>query len=440
MQAKAAHIWIPVGIIVGMLLALLLGWFFGTDVGMFGWLGTLFLNALKMIIVPLIMSSMVLGIVRLGDIRTVGMTGFKSVAYYTVTTGLAVLVGLILVNIIQPGVADPSETPVIITEAPGNNTADIPSDGADSMNQDGTVSHPKLTVTDIVLSMVPENIIAAMADLQILPLIVFSMLLGGVLSTMGERARPLVDLFDSLEGAVIKIVDLVIWLSPLGVFGLVCGRLAEAGGLAEFVNGDLYQLRWYALAVIIGLAVHALVVLPGILILLARRNPITYFWNMMTALVTAFSTSSSSATLPVTMECVEENNQVSPRSARFVLPLGATINMDGTALYEAVAALFIAQMYGIDLSTGQQLIIFLTATLAAVGAAGIPQAGLVTMVMVLQAVDLPVEGITLILAIDWFLDRCRTTVNVWGDAIGAAVIANTREIQAADQAAAENPS
>jgi Na+/H+-dicarboxylate symporter len=188
-------------------------------------------------------------------------------------------------------------------------------------------------------------------------------------------------------------------------------------------------LGLYAVTVIVGLLIHAVLVLPLILHLFGKKNPLTYFANMAQSLATAFTTASSSVSLPVTMECVVDRNRVDSRAASFVLPLGATINMDGTALYEAVAAIFIAQIYGIDLSVGQQVVIFLTATLASIGAAGIPHAGTVTMVFVLTAVGLPLEGIGLIWAIDWFLDRCRTTVNVWGDSVGAAVIAETREIK-----------
>ena len=210
------------------------------------------------------------------------------------------------------------------------------------------------------------------------------------------------------------------------MFALIGSIVAEnIDSVDELVSG----LGWYSLTVIVGLSIHALVILPLILKFLAKRKPLEYFANMGEALATAFTTASSSATLPITIECVEEKNKVDERAASFVLPLGATINMDGTALYEAVAAMFIAQIYGIDLSIGSQVIIFLTATLASIGAAGIPHAGTVTMVFVLQAVGLPLEGIGLIWAIDWFLDRCRTTINVWGDSIGAAFISETSEFK-----------
>jgi len=270
--------------------------------------------------------------------------------------------------------------------------------------------------------MVPENLFDAALNLQILPLIVFSLFFGIVLSTFGERGQPVVRLLGMVNDVILKMVDWILWYAPIGVFGLIAGRLGAAGGLAEFW-GEFLGLLKYCLTVIVGLGIHALVVLPLILWFVGRRTPWKYAGGMAAALSTAFTTASSSATLPATFDGVVDQNKVRKDSANLVLPLGATINMDGTALYEAVAAMFIAQSYGIDMSFGDQAIVFFTATLAAIGAAGIPQAGLVTMILVLQAVDLPLEGIALILAVDWFLDRIRTTVNVWGDSIGAAVVA-----------------
>ena len=211
------------------------------------------------------------------------------------------------------------------------------------------------------------------------------------------------------------------WAAPVGIGALIAGRLGQAGGFVGFMP-ELLRVSKYAFTVILGLVIHGAIVLPLILYWFGKRAPIPYIVNMGAALTTAFSTASSSATLPVTIECTTEKNGISERTASFVLPLGATVNMDGTALYEAVAAVFIAQIYGIELGFIQMVVIFFTATLAAIGAAGIPEAGLVTMVIVLRAVNLPVEGISVLLVIDWFLDRCRTTINIWGDAVGAAVI------------------
>ena len=216
------------------------------------------------------------------------------------------------------------------------------------------------------------------------------------------------------------------YFAPIGVFALIASKLGAAGGGDLFLV-ELAKIGKYAWTVILALLLHGVLVLPAILYFVTRRNPLTYLKNLTAALTTAFSTASSSATLPITIECAEENNQVSRKASLFVLPLGATVNMNGTALYEAVAVMFIAQMMGIEMGFAEQMIVLITATLAGIGAAGIPEAGLVTMVMVLQAVGLPLEGIGMLLSIDWFLDRCRTTLNVWGDSVGAAVVGTLEE-------------
>lgn len=387
------------GILAGLLLGMAAGFWLGKEATDFAWLGELFLRALKMIIVPLIVASMITGITSIGDIRKLGRAGLVTLVYYAVTTGLAVAVGIALVNFIQPGVG--------VVHA-GDASAVL-------------AQRQSLRFTDIILHLVPANLFKAAADMDILPLIVFSLVFGAVLTTLGDRGRPVVRFFDGVNEAVMKIVHLVMWFAPVGVFGLVAGKLGEAGGGAAFME-EIAKVGKYMLTVLLGLGIHGLVLLPLVLVLFARRNPWPYFKNMLKALATAFSTASSAATLPVTFEGVEEDNGVSASAADLVLPLGATVNMDGTALYEAVAAIFIAQSYGVALGFQAQFMIFLTATLAAVGAASVPQAGLFTMVMVLQAVHLPLEGIGVILAVDWFLDRWRTAVNVWGDSVGCAVV------------------
>jgi len=276
-----------------------------------------------------------------------------------------------------------------------------------------------VSITDLILSLVHPNIVDAAANMKLLPIIVFCILLAAALSTLGEKGRPVIGFFEGLNEAMMRIVEWIMVFAPLGVFALIASKLGSAGGGEAFV-AQLAGLAKYALAVISGLLAHA-AVLCAILMLIARRSIVEYLRHMGTALMTAFSTASSSATLPLTLEGVKLAG-VDEKARRFVLPLGATINMDGTALYEAVAVLFIAQAYGIDLTFGQQMLVLLTATMAAIGAAGIPEAGLVTMVIVLEAVGLPLDGIGLILAIDWFLDRCRTTINVFGDSVGAAVV------------------
>jgi Na+/H+-dicarboxylate symporter len=269
--------------------------------------------------------------------------------------------------------------------------------------------------------LIPRNIFNAMVRTDILPLIVFSLLVGATLSVLGDRGRSTIEVISTLNDAVMRIVQWIMIVAPIGIFGLIAARIGSAGGFRGFLP-ELFALGKYSLTVVLGLAIHGVIALPLILLLVGRRNPWRYVTGVGAALLNAFSTASSSATLPLTMEGVEKENGISNRTASFVLPLGATINMDGTALYEAVAAMFIAQIYGISMSPLEQAVIFLTATLAAIGAAGIPEAGLVTMVIVLKAVDLPIEGIGLILTIDWLLDRFRTTVNVWGDSVGAGVI------------------
>ncbi|HCS12621.1 MAG: sodium:dicarboxylate symporter [Zetaproteobacteria bacterium CG06_land_8_20_14_3_00_59_53] len=373
------------------------GYLWGESMLAVQWLGDLFITALKMLIVPLVAASVISGVAGLGDVRRLGRMGGYAVSYYACTTLIAVSIGLLMANLWQPGVGVSLGSGL---GAPSPKAGDV-------------------GITDLILSLVHPNIVAAAADMKLLPIIVFCIAFAAALSTLGERGRPVIAFFESLNDGMMKLVEWIMWLAPLGVFALIASRLGAAGGGEAFI-GQLAGLGKYAAAVISGLLAHA-AVLCLLLAMLARRRIGEYLGHMATALMTAFSTASSSATLPLTMEGVQLAG-VDEKARRFVLPLGATINMDGTALYEAVAVLFIAQAYGIDLSFAQQMVVLLTATLAAIGAAGVPEAGLVTMVIVLEAVGLPLEGIGLLLAIDWFLDRCRTTINVFGDAVGAAVV------------------
>jgi Na+/H+-dicarboxylate symporter len=371
------------------------------------WIGEFFLRALKMIIVPLVMFSMISGITALGDIRNLGRVGGRTVAYFGLTTLIAVVLGTVLVAVFQPGAG---------------------LDFAGTAVPERVAAKESIGFADIVLGFVSDNVIASMAQMQLLPLIVFSLIFGGVLTTMGERGRPVSAFCEAGNEAMLKIVHLVMLLAPVGIFGLVAGRFGKAvaeGGMEAFW-AQLSAVGYYMVVVLLGLGIHGLVVLPALLWLTTGRNPFRFIRGVAPALLTAFSTASSSATLPVTLETVEKANGVDSRVANFVIPLGATVNMNGTALYEAVAVVFIAQALGIDLSLGQMLLVVITAALAAIGAAGIPEAGLVTMVIVLRAVDLPLTGVELILAVDWLLDRFRTAVNVWGDAVGAAVVAEAR--------------
>jgi len=385
--------------LIGISMGGLCGWVFGKEMLIVDWIGEMFLDTLKMLVIPLIVSSMIVGITGLGDIRKVGKAGTITLVYFLSTSGIAVIAGIIVVNIMQPGLG---------VEL----TTDIP---------EKVAGKESIGITDILESFVTPNLFESMAKMEILPIIMFSLVFGGVLTTLGEKGKLVISVFDGINIAIMKIVHLVMYFAPLGVFALVSSKLGAAGG-GDLFLAELLKIGKFALTVILGLMIHALITLPAILYFVAKQNPLTYFKNMSAALTTALSTASSAATLPVTIECVEEENKISRRTTLFVIPLGATVNMNGTALYESIAAIFIAQMVGIHLGLGDQVLIFLTATLAAIGAAGIPEAGLVTMVIVLQAVGLPLEGIGMLLSIDWFLDRLRTSVNVWGDSIGAAVV------------------
>jgi Na+/H+-dicarboxylate symporter len=342
---------------------------------------------LKMMIIPLNFSSMILGVTTIGDTRKLGRLGGFTILYYLITTLVAVTTGIILVNLIKPGVGI-------------------------SFELSQTISDQNYSFLDVIRGIIPENIVES--------IIFFALFFGIVMNLVGEKAKPVGAFFEGVFEISMKMTHYIILFAPIGIFGLVATRLGAAGGWFAFKD-ELVGLGFYSVTVIGGLSIHAFVTLPLILWTLGRRSPIKYLKSMSDALFTAFSTASSSATLPLTLSCTEKA-KVNRSTSGFVLPLGATVNMDGTALYEAVAAIFIAQLYGIEITFVQQVIIVLTATLAAIGAAGIPQAGLVTMIIVLKTVGLPIEGIGAILAIDWFLDRIRTTVNVWGDSIGAAVI------------------
>ncbi|MHC4666425.1 MAG: dicarboxylate/amino acid:cation symporter, partial [Planctomycetota bacterium] len=319
-----------------------------------------------------------------------------------------VLVGLVLVNLIRPG------TGITVEQTVDTSERQTPS------------------VVSIVEDIVPENLFAAMAQDKVLSIIFFSLLLGVAISSVGEKGRGLAAIFESFNAVMMKITGWIMRLAPFGVFALMAHTVGTLG------LGVMRPLAVYMVTVALGLSIHAIVTLPALLFLFGRYSPVRFIKDVFSAVATAFSTASSAATLPITMECVEENAGVSNKVASFVLPLGATVNMDGTALYEAVAAMFIAQAYGISLTLGQQLIIMLTATLASIGAAAIPGAGLVTMVIVLKAVNLPLEGIGMILAVDRLLDMLRTAVNVWGDACGTVVVARLEAEQLSTAAGDEN--
>ncbi len=372
--------------------------------------GNLFLRMLLLVVLPLVVTSMVCGIASLGSVRRMGRLGALTLFYYVATCAAAVFLGMLLVQKIQPGVNADDTFAYVDEQFLGQRQVSlldtIVAVIAGEPGQPGS-------------GMVPANLVAAAAETNVLAVILFALCFGAALATLGEKGRPAVDVFRAANEALMKLVRWIIALTPVGVFGLIATQIAQSGGGRAFL-AELGRLGWFVATVSLGLAIHFLL-LCLVLRLFARRSPLQYVYQVARALMTALGTDSSSATLPVTIECVEQAG-VSPKAAGFVLPLGATVNMDGTALYEAVAAIFIAQSAGIPLSGPALVIIFLTATLAAIGAPGIPNAGLVTLLIVLAAVNLPAAGIGTILAVDWFLDRERTTVNVFGDAVGAAVI------------------
>ena len=357
--------------------------------------GDVFLSLLKMIIVPLVFTSVFVAMLGLGSLRKFGDMGVKTVTYYVVTTSFSVLVGLVLVNLIDPGKGSGSGLP----------------------EPQGGLEIKKLTFEDIVWNIIPTNPIKSFTEGQVLQIIFFAILFGlATLTVSKSKMDHILNLFDGLNEGLINLTRWVVKLTPVGVFALVSYMVASVGV-------DVLLSLWeYALTVVLGLGVHAFITLPLIAFLFGRYNPYSYFRSIREAPLLAFSTASSAATLPVSMQVAEEKGGVRKETAGFVLPLGATINMDGTALYESVAAVFIANLYGIDLSLSQMVMIFLTATLASIGAAAIPGAGLIMLALVLSSIGVPLEGIGIIIAVDRFLDMLRTAVNVWGDLNGAKII------------------
>ena len=366
-------------------------------------IGTLFLKALKMIIIPLIATSIITGVAGAGRAAGIGSLGLKTFTYYLSTSLLAIVTGLVLVNVIKPG----QGAELGLQEEPAKLQESIDKFG----------DSPGAAIERLLLDMIPTNPFKAMAEGDILQLIVFSLLFGFFTTRItSPHSESIIQFFQAAFETMMKLTHFVMRFAPIGIFALVA-KIVATTGFAPFVD-----LALYALTVFFGLLFHSLVTLPLLLFFIGRRSPKAHSQAMAPALLTAFSTSSSSATLPLTMDSLEQRAGVSNRTTSFVVPLGATINMDGTALYECVAAMFIAQAYGVDLGPAQQFLVVITALLASVGAAGIPMAGLVMISVILTAVGLPLEGLGLILAVDRVLDMCRTTVNVWSDSCGAAII------------------
>ncbi len=357
-------------------------------------LGTMFLNLIKMIIVPLVLASLVVGTCGLGDVKKLGRIGGKTLAYYLFTTAFAVTLGLILANIFKVGAGFTLPAEIKPAEA-----SQIPK------------------FVDTLLNIIPTNPIKALADGNMLQIIAFALILGGGIVVLGDKGKPVYDFFDSLAEITYKITGGIMKLAPYAVFALITPVVAENGPKI------LLPLLSVILIVYAGCVIHAAVVYSGTLALFAKISPIKFFKSIFPAQAIAFTTCSSAATLPVNMQCTEESLGVPKSISSFVLPLGATINMDGTALYQGVCALFIANVFGLELTLSQQFTIVLTATLASIGTAGVPGAGLIMLTMVLQTVGLPLEGLALVAGIDRVLDMARTTVNITGDSACAVVIA-----------------
>ncbi|XP_059170368.1 excitatory amino acid transporter 1-like [Physella acuta] len=431
--------------------------------------GDLLMRMLKMLIVPLIISSMITGLASL-DAKNSGKMGLRAIVYYLSTTFIAIILGIILVLSIHPGEYDggirkrskkqkhpPSsldafldlirnifppnilqacfqhtltvytvdEPEEFITTQPNTTTSsDLNTTLATTITTIITTTQRTIIDNSTNQTIITEEVTkwvrtTPMADgVNVLGIITFCTAFGILISIMGPKGKIMIDFFQVLNEIIMKMVLMVMWYSPIGIMFLIAGKILELDDPAKVGQ----QLGMYMITILVGLTIHTVVVLPGIYFVITRKNPYLVMWGVIQAWVTALGTASSTATLPVTFRCLEENLHIDKRVTRFVLPIGATINMDGTALYEAVAPIFIAQMNGMELSFGKIVAISLTATCASIGAAAIPSAGLVTMIMVLTSVGLPADDISLILAVDWFLDRFRTSTNVLGDSYGAAVV------------------
>ena len=384
---------ILIGLAAGIILGLLLQGAPDFAQKWIGPIGTFFLGFIRMIIVPLVLSSLVVGTCGLGDAKKLGRIGGKTILYYLCTTAFAVTIGVILANLSHVGAGINIPTDAKVT------AAEIPS------------------AANTILGLIPTNPAKSIVDGNMLQIIVFAIILGGGIMLLKSKSEPLFHFFDSLAEVCYKIIGVIMKFAPIGVFALITPVVAANGPKV------LLPLLKVIIVVYIACILHATVVYSSVLKIFANFSPIKFFKGLFPAMALAFTTSSSSGTLPVTMKCAEENLGVPKTISSFVLPLGATINMDGTAIYQGICALFVAQVYGIDLSFAQQVTIILMATLASIGTAGVPSAGLIMLTMVLQSVGLPLEGVALVAGIDRILDMIRTTVNITGDAVCSVIVA-----------------
>lgn len=458
-------------IFIALILGALVGGFLPNIAHWFSFLGIIFKLSLAMIVMPIILTSIISGLESIGDVSKLSSLGLKSIGYFLSTSFIAIFVGLTIVSIVEPGIKKPKSEIIEIIDSTNAHSTEIltarlienlaqeleldkssaayldlktsltrfsaSSDSLHHVKEQTTKfmgsfairsklsqeKKPKpieqMSVNQFLIAQIQKSLVnpfEALAKKNVLAVILFALLLGGAMTTIGPLGKNFFHINRAVNLATNKIVALIMRFAPLGVFGLISEVIASTG------TQMFSQLGLYALCVICGLLIHAFLVLPLIQTFISKRNPREFFSAMRPAMTVAFSTSSSSATLPITMDCVENNLKVDKRVSGFVLPLGSTINMDGTALYEAIAAMFLAQLYGISLGLESQVIVALTAALASIGAAGIPAAGTVTMALVLSAVGIPMEGIGLLLAVDRPLDMARTAVNIASDATGCTVI------------------
>lgn len=409
-------------ILIALFLAVLAGWavniagagdptapaIFGVPfLAMFDYVGEMFLNALKMIIVPLILSSIIVGMAGIGSSGNLGALGGRTLFFYVATGIAAILLGLVLINLVQPGIVDGE---------PAGDLLALDVSAAQVAEQVG--DRDLGDVADLFLRMIPENIVMAAAEGQMLGLIFFALLFGYFMTRIGhDLADTLYKFWDGVFNVMMRMTEWIMMFAPIGVFGLVAAVVAETGFAAA------QPLVIFALTVLVGLLLHTFITMPLFLRIFGGVNPWKIYPAMAPAMLTAFSTASSSATLPVTMDCVEKNAGVSNKISSFVLPLGATVNMNGTALYECSAAIFLAQAYGLHLSFGVQFSIVFMALLTSIGVAGVPAASLVAIAVILTAIGLPLEALGVLLVFDRVLDMVRTSVNIFGDACCAVIVA-----------------
>ena len=414
-----------------IIIGLILGLIYGIIAANNGWgpftaawiapLGTIFINLLKLIAVPLVLSSLITGVASLSDLKKLSRIGGKTIAIYVGTTAVAVTIGLVSVNIIQPGDRVPDQMKEKLQKT-YEKDAIIKSGSAQNIKDRGPLQP--------VVDMVPNNFFSsASSNRNMLQVVFVAIFVGiGLIQIPKDKGKPVLDFFEGLNDVVIKLVDLIMLMAPIGVFALIAHTINKvAGDNPSQIMELLSALGYYMFAVIIGLIAHAAITYTGLLKTMTKMPLNVFYRGIAPAQLLAFSTSSSGATLPVTMECCEDELGVSEEVSSFVLPLGATINMDGTALYQAVAAVFIAQTLGMDLDLGAQLTIILTAVLASIGTAAVPGAGIIMLVIILEAVGIPSEGIALILGVDRILDMMRTVINITGDSSVAVIVASSED-------------